>query len=171
MRFIINGQWHNKWTFYIIYVVTHTTVFDDFFLHEKYTLYLNYGKCSKISITSSLQKRPRQTVQTLEQQCRHRSDCFWRSSLIRVFPVCYSEKHFVNSSPENQHFNWERKEKSVKNFRTFTVTGTLYLPNSYSSNIFCLENVLCLSVWFDSTCSSQQFFSHVRMGLPGLNKY
>ena len=25
-------------------------------------------------------------------------------SLIKVFPVCYSDKHFVNSSPENQHF-------------------------------------------------------------------
>ena len=27
-----------------------------------------------------------------------------RSSLIRVFPVCYSDKHFVNCSPDNQHF-------------------------------------------------------------------
>ena len=23
---------------------------------------------------------------------------------------------------DNQHFNWEQKEKSVQNFRTFTVT-------------------------------------------------
>ena len=26
----------------------------------------------------------------LDKQCRPRSDCFWRSSLIRVFPLCYS---------------------------------------------------------------------------------
>ena len=35
-------------------------------------------------------KRPRQTVQTQI-----------RSSLVRVFPVCYSDKPFVNLSPEN----------------------------------------------------------------------
>ena len=26
-------------------------------------------------------------------------------------------------------------------------------------------------VWFDSLCPSQQFFSHVRTGLPGLSQY
>ena len=26
------------------------------------------------------------------------------SSIIRVFPVCNSDNHFVNSSPENQNF-------------------------------------------------------------------
>ena len=35
--------------------------------------------------------------------------------------ICYSDKKFVNSSPKNQHFIWEQKEKSVRNFRTFTV--------------------------------------------------
>ena len=57
----------------------------------------------------------------LDKQCRPRSDCFWRSSLIWVFPVCYSDKHFVNCSPEYQHFIWEQKEKSVQSFRTFTI--------------------------------------------------
>ena len=57
----------------------------------------------------------------LNKQRRPRSDCFWRSSLIRVFSVCFSDKHFVNSSPENQHFVWEQKGKSVWNFRTFTI--------------------------------------------------
>ena len=41
---------------------------------------IKYGKCSKI----------------LNISC-----C--RSCLIRVFFVCYSDKHFVTSSPENQH--------------------------------------------------------------------
>ena len=42
-------------------------------------------------------------LNSLDKQCRPRSDCFFRSSLIRVFPVCYSDKHFVNSSLE-KHF-------------------------------------------------------------------
>ena len=57
----------------------------------------------------------------LGKQRRSRSDCFWRSSLIRVFSVCYSDKHFLNYSPGSQHFIWEQKEKSNWNFRTFTV--------------------------------------------------
>ena len=46
----------------------------------------------------------------------------WRSSLIRVFTVCYLDKHFMNYSPDNQHFIWEQREKSVHNFRTFTIS-------------------------------------------------
>ena len=37
----------------------------------------------------------------LDKQCRPRSDCSLISSLIRVFPLCYADKHFVKSSPEN----------------------------------------------------------------------
>ena len=37
------------------------------------------------------------------------------SSLIRVFTVCYSDKHFVNSSPENLRTEGE----TVQIFRTF----------------------------------------------------
>ena len=40
----------------------------------------------------------------LDEQCSTRSDYFFRSSQISVFPVCFSDKHFVNSSPGNQHF-------------------------------------------------------------------
>ena len=28
-----------------------------------------------------------------------------QTSLISVFPVCFSDKHFVNSSPDNQHLS------------------------------------------------------------------
>ena len=70
----------------------------------------------------------------LDKQCRPRSDCFSRSSLIRVFPVCYSDKHFVNNSP-----NKEQKEKSVQNFRTFTIeiaiTCYFYQVNQSHSHI------------------------------------
>ena len=44
-----------------------------------------------------------------------------RSSLIRVFPVCYSDKHFVNSDPDNKHFIRKQTGKSVQTFRTFAV--------------------------------------------------
>ena len=47
-----------------------------------------YGNCSKISTLGACQK-----AQTIYKQCRPRSDCFWRSSLINVFPVCYYDKH------------------------------------------------------------------------------
>ena len=56
-------------------------------------------------------------LKNLNKQCRPRSDCLWRSSVIRVFPVCYPDKRVVNSSPENQHFIWEQKEKSVRNLK------------------------------------------------------
>ena len=38
------------------------------------------------------------------------------SSLITFFPVCHSDKHFVISSLDNQHFILEQNEKSVRNF-------------------------------------------------------
>ena len=38
------------------------------------------------------------------------------------FPVRYSNKHFVNFSPDRQHFIGEQREKSVQCFRTFTVS-------------------------------------------------
>ena len=64
-----------------------------------------YGKYFKISDKLS------------DKQCRPGSDCFFRSSLIRDFPV--PDMHFVNSSHDNEHFIWEhKKEKSVENFRT-----------------------------------------------------
>ena len=44
----------------------------------------------------------------LDKQCRPR-----RSNLTRIFPVCYSDIHFVNASHDNQHFILEQIEKSV----------------------------------------------------------
>ena len=66
---------------------------------------ITYGKHSKILRTSCLPKWPRQTGQTKS-----------RSSLIRVFPVFYSDKHFVNrdSSPDCHILFGNRKEKSLK---------------------------------------------------------
>ena len=50
--------------------------------------------------TSCLPERPR-------QQCR-------RSSLIRIFPVCHSDKHFVTPSPETNILFENRKRKKFK---------------------------------------------------------
>ena len=80
----------------------------------------------KFRTLATCRKRPRQIG-------RPRSDCFWRSSLIRVFSICYSDKKFVNSSPEIKNFIWEQKEKSVQNFKTFTV---IWLPNVSSLCFF-----------------------------------
>ena len=35
------------------------------------------------------------TALPLHKQCRPRSDCFWSSILIRIFPVCYSDKNLI----------------------------------------------------------------------------
>ena len=60
-------------------------------------------------------------LKDLDKQSRQNG--FFRSSLIRVFPVCYSDKHLVNSSPDNQQFILKQKEKSVGNVRTFAVSS------------------------------------------------
>ena len=84
-----------------------------------------------LNTVNVLKFQPLVTCQySLDKQGRPRSDWFWRS-LIRVFPVCYSDKYFVNSSPENQHFMLDQKEKSVWNFRTFE------LRHGISNNVVC----------------------------------
>ena len=57
-------------------------------------------RCSKFSNTNCLPKG-------LEKQCRP------RSGLIRVFPVCYSDKHLANPSPDKQHFIWKTEREKV----------------------------------------------------------
>ena len=46
-----------------------------------------YGKCHKLLNTIVSDKMT-------YAKCRPRSDCSWRSSLIRVYTVCYSTKYF-----------------------------------------------------------------------------
>ena len=48
-----------------------------------------------------------------DKQWSHRSDCFFRSSLISIFTVYYSDKYFVSSGPDNQHFTWKQKKKTL----------------------------------------------------------
>ena len=57
----------------------------------------------------------------LDKQGRPRSDCFFRSSLIRVFPVCYPTNILRIPALKTNTLFKKRKRKSVRNFRTFTV--------------------------------------------------
>ena len=72
-----------------------------------------------------------------DKKCRPRSDCLWWSSLIRVFPVCNFDNHFVSSSLDNQHFVWEQSEKSVQNFKTLNV-------------VYCNKWFMSKAHWLDS---------------------
>ena len=42
-----------------------------------------------------------------------------------VLPVCHPDKKFMNSRPDSQYFSWELKDKSVQNFRTFTICASM----------------------------------------------
>ena len=55
------------------------------------------GKCSEIFNSSCLTKKTCQ-----DRLHRPRSDCFWKSSLIRVFPVSAILSSILNISPVNQ---------------------------------------------------------------------
>ena len=67
----------------------------------------------------------------LDKQDRPRSDCFWRSSLIRVFPVCYSDKHFVRerSGSVVECLTRDRKAAGLSLTR---VTGRNFPPVGFS---------------------------------------
>ena len=48
------------------------------------------------------------------------------NELLTVYlTVCFPDEHFVSSSTDNQRFISEQKEKSVRNFRTFTIISSL----------------------------------------------
>ena len=68
-----------------------------------------YNRCSKILNTSC-------RLKAIDKQCKPRPDCFFRSSLIRVFSVCYSYTHFVNFCCDNQHMIWKQKLDKCSTF-------------------------------------------------------
>ena len=68
--------------------------------HQKFPACKMYGKYSKISNTSCLPKRLRQTGHTqIRLLLKNQSD--------QDLPFCFSGKRVVNSSPDNRHFIWE----------------------------------------------------------------
>ena len=94
------------------------------------------------------------------EQCRPRSNCF---ILIRDFPVCYSNKHFVNSSSKRQHFIWEQRQKSVQNFRTL----------NFTINHSCLKQGSYRQVWviFKDFSKTSKSLSNSSQGLKVNEKY
>ena len=65
-----------------------------------YMKIMNYDKCSKILSTSCLLNRPRQMGQTqIRLLLQKQSD----QGLPRLLQM-YSDKYFVNPSPDNQRF-------------------------------------------------------------------
>ena len=67
--------------------------------------------------------RPQKPRQTGETQTRLR--------LTRVFPVCFSDKHFVHFSPENQLFIWEQKNKFYNIYCSVSVSDVLMIIQKY----------------------------------------
>ena len=76
------------------------------------------SRYSKMPNTSRLQKGP-------DKQRRPKSDCFLRSSLIRVFSVWYSDKRLLNFSPDKQHFLRKTEREGVQ---IFVGSCTFVLP-------------------------------------------
>ena len=64
---------------------------------------------------------PLQTVQTQVRLLR----------LTRVFPICYSDKHFVNSNPDNEHY----LEKRVRKLNIYRIS----LNSSSWEYLSCLD--------------------------------
>ena len=89
----------------------------------------------------------------LDKQWRPRSDCFWRSSLIRVFPDCYSDNHFVDSKIDNQHFIWEQSKGSVQNFKTYTVKPVLSNHSKIDKTKILMTNGSLIKVKSIAECS------------------
>ena len=71
-----------------------------------------YGKCPKISYTKVWQNG-------ICKQCRSRSDCCFRSSLIRVYNVCCSTKCIKKQLHKKKNLGTKSMEQSVWIFRTF----------------------------------------------------
>ena len=90
----------------LIYLVSHRKL--SLFLAAKQFFYIGNAASNivlkKTHIYKSVNIPKFQTLvvckKGLDKQCKTQI----RSSLIRVFPVCYSGKHFVNSRPENHYF-------------------------------------------------------------------
>ena len=86
----------------------------------------------------------------LSKQCRPRSDCFWRSSLIRVYAVCHSISilwmHYCNVTSNFSIFRtimaivW-----GVPNFRIFTVVKLNVLrKKAFKNETMRFQDTYCL---------------------------
>ena len=85
-----------------------------------------------------------------------------RSSLIRVYPVCYLDKHFVNSSPDNQHFIWEQNRKVFELLQTVQTQIRLLLKKQSDQDLPCLRfcKFQIMNILFENRKRSVQNFTN-----------
>ena len=97
----------------------------------------------------------------LDKQRSPKSDCFWRSSLTRIFSVCYTDKHFfLNSRPDNQRFIWEHKGK-VFDLQTFSY--------SHIMHVWAVK-VLTRLEGYAGSSELKDHYNAIKP-IPGLNQY
>ena len=102
-----------------------------------------YGKCSKISNTSSLPKRDRQKVQTqIRLLLKKPSDQGLPCLPFRQGFYDFQRWYIYNS----QHFICGQKSQTVRNFRTLTVSHIYFHGWLYSNQNFLV------GPWREQTC-------------------
>ena len=91
-------------------------------------------------------------------------ECEWRTLCLRVSSADNLCKQFGPWSGPTKCRAWSRS----KLFDTLIVLLKFFLKKWFRWG----RTDMCLCfVWFESLCPSQQFFSYVGTGLPGLNQY
>ena len=84
------------------------------------------------------------------KQCRPRSDCSWRSSLIRVFTVWHSTKHFKRQMHKKAKFQPKKYEIKCLKFKDFYHKWIQYSSavRSFLCTKFEVECILLLACAF-----------------------
>ena len=71
--------------------------------------------------------------------------------MIKVFSVCYCDKHFENSSPENQHFIWQQKDKVFQILKHLLyppdLPGMIYHTREIGKIIIDFAIKFCYQFW------------------------
>ena len=142
-----------------------TTIY--YHIHSKYLDTITpYHNCPKIWTSIPL---PTDTVNILKfhtpkvwqnvtcKQCRPRSDCSWRSSLIRVYTDCHSTKYFKKQLHKKQNLGKKSMEK-----KKFKILGHLPYVKKIcwmSSGVDSDKTPTFCGVWSRSTLFSQACLS------------
>ena len=130
----------------------------------------NYAQCILYAVMVNVLKFQTLVVRQkgLDKQRRPRSDYFFRSSLIRVCPVCYSDTHFVNFSPGNQHFISDQTEKSVREILEqlpYTVKPVLSGHSKITPKLVFKAHYRLMQVKSIAECSEGSILQYFRLSL------
>ena len=117
----------------------------------------------KIFNTCCLQKRPVQTVQTqirllLKKQSDQGLPCLL---FYQAFYESYVNKHLI----------WEQKVKTVRNFRTFTISGNVVMTSLLSlQGSHRFEKYLNLEGFLENSLKNKSALKSTRKSLKSLEK-